>query len=62
MPRLYYPVGLIALLILTACSPTATSPVVLPTFLSPQALATAEINQAYPTVQALQSNTTLIVS
>ena len=62
MPRLCYLVGLIALLILTACSPTATSPVVLPTFLSPQALATAEINQAYPTVQALQSNTTLIVS
>jgi hypothetical protein len=62
MPRLIYFVGLIALLPLAACSPAATTPVVLPTFLPPQVLATPEINQAYPTVQAIQSNTSLTVS
>jgi hypothetical protein len=62
MSRLYFLVGLIALLILASCGPAATTPAVLPTFISPQVLATAEINQAYPTVQALQSDTTLSVS
>lgn len=62
MPRLYHLVGLIALLTLTACGSNGAPPVILPTFLSPQELATPEINQAYPTQQALESNTNLTVS
>ncbi len=62
MSRLFHIVGLIALITLAACSPAAATPVVLPTFLSPQGLATPEINQAYPTVQAPQSNMSVTVS
>jgi hypothetical protein len=62
MQRLLHLVGLFALLTLTACGTNATTPVVLPTFLSQQeVLATPEINQAYPTSQAPQSNTNLTV-
>jgi hypothetical protein len=62
MQRLYHLMGLIALLTLTACGSGATAPVVLPTFLSPQDLATPEINQAYPTMQAPELNTSKTVS
>ncbi len=62
MSRLLHFFGLIALLTLTACGPAAKSPVVLPTFLSSLGLATPEINPAYPTNQAPQSNTSLTVS
>jgi hypothetical protein len=47
--------------LLAACGPAAPRPAVLPTFLPP-AGATAEINQAYPTEQAQQSNTIQTVS
>lgn len=62
MSRLFTIIGLSALLVLAACGPAAPSPSVLPTFLSPQELATPLINQAYPTVQAPESNTSQTVS
>jgi hypothetical protein len=63
MARLFYLIGLIAMLTMTACSPAVTTPAVLPTFLSPQqVLATPQINQAYPTEQAPQVNSSLTVS
>jgi hypothetical protein len=62
MQRLFLLAGLVALLSLSACSPPAPAPVVLPTFITPQEIVTPEINQAYPTAQALESNTSLTVS
>jgi hypothetical protein len=50
------------MLALVACGPSSPAKGVLPTFLSPQGLATPEINQAYPTSQAAESNTSLTVS
>jgi len=56
--------ALIGVLALSACGPAAPGPAVLPTFVQPQSqpLATAEINSAYPTEQAQQSNTSQSVS
>ena len=62
MTRLFPLIVLIAVLTLVSCSPAATTPVVLPTFLAPQDLATPVINQAYPTVQALELNSSQSVS
>ena len=53
--------SLFVLVLLAACGP-ASSPAVLPTFLSPQQLTTPEINSAYPTAQAAESNTNQTVS
>lgn len=63
MSRLFVFVGFLALLALTACGPAQSSQPVLPTFLSPQqAGATPLINEAYPTVQAPETNTSQTVS
>jgi hypothetical protein len=62
MRRMFTLFGLIALFTLDACGPASTTPVVLPTFLAPQELATPEFNQAYPTVQALELNSSQSVS
>jgi hypothetical protein len=62
MRRLFFLVALLALLTLSACGPAAATPVVLPTFLPAQGQATPEINQAYPTVQAVESNSSQTVS
>ncbi len=56
MSRLFAILGLIGMLVLAACGPAAPLPAILPTFLPAQGQATAEINQAYPTEQAQQSN------
>jgi hypothetical protein len=62
MSRVIVFVALAVMLVLSACGPAGSGPVVLPTFLPPQAGPTAEINQAYPTEQALQSSATQTVS
>ncbi len=62
MSRLLAFTGLIAALALAACAPAAPSPAVLPTFLPQQGLATPDINAAYPTVAAAESNTSQTVS
>lgn len=62
MSRNLVVLGLIAILVLAACGPTAPNPAVLPTFVPLQTGATAEINQAYPTEQAQQLNTSQTVS
>jgi hypothetical protein len=64
MSRIYVIVSLIGVVALAACGPAAPAPAVLPTFLSPQnpGLATAEINEAYPTEQAKQASSSLTVS
>jgi hypothetical protein len=63
MPRLFLLVGLIVLLTLAACGSAPTPPVVLPTFLSPQGQSsTPEPNQAYPTEQAILTNSNQTVS
>ena len=61
MSRLHVVLGVIAIL-LSACGPTAPKPPVLPTFVPLVTGATAEINQAYPTEQAKQANTSQTVS
>ena len=62
MSRLLPFVSLIVLLTLTSCGSASSTPVVLPTFLPPQSQATQEINQAYPTEQAVISNSSQTVS
>jgi hypothetical protein len=62
MRRLFLFVGLLVLLTLTACGPAQATPVVLPTFLPTQGGATPDINPAYPTVQAITSNSSQTVS
>ncbi len=62
MRRLFFLIGLVALLTLAACGPAAPTPVVLPTFLPPPGQATSDTNQAYPTAQAVQSNSNQTVS
>ena len=57
-------IELAGLLVLAACGPAAPSTAVLPTFIPPagQGIATAEINQAYPTEQAQQSDSNQSIS
>ncbi len=64
MSRFVVFLALAGAMALSACGPAAPSPVVLPTLLPPQGqgLATAEINQAYPTEQAQQLNANQTVS
>ncbi len=62
MRRLFLFVGLLVLLNLAACGPAAATPVVLPTFLPADGGATPDINSAYPTVQAITSNSSQTVS
>ena len=62
MVRVYVFIGLIAILALGACGPAGSSQAGLPTFLSQQGLATPEINAAYPTMAASESNTSQTVS
>lgn len=62
MSRMFVFVGSLALLGLAACGPAPSSQHVLPTFLSPQQAATPLINDAYPTVQAPETNTSQTVS
>ena len=62
MSRCLRILGFVGLVTLTACGPAAPSQGVLPTFLSPQQLATPEINSAYPTAQAAESNASQTVS
>jgi hypothetical protein len=62
MSRLPFFVSLIVLLALSACAPSTSSPVILPTFLPPQGQATPVINQAYPTEQAVLTNSSQSVS
>jgi len=62
MSRLFTILGVIGMLALAACGPAAPLPAILPTFLPGQAQPTAEINQAYPTQQAQQSNASQTVS
>ena len=63
MSRLFAVLGLIGMLGLAACGPAAPLPAILPTFLPAQgSQPTAEINQAYPTEQAQQSNASKTVS
>ncbi len=57
MSRILALIGLVAMLALAGCAPAA--PAGLPTFIAPGA--TAEINQAYPTQQAVQQNTSQTV-
>lgn len=61
MTRFLAVVGLAGLLVLTACGAAGPKGIVLPTFVAPPG-ATAEINQAYPTEQAKQSNANQTVS
>ncbi len=56
MSRILLILGLALSLLLAACGPAAPKPPVLPTFIPLQTGATPEINQAYPTEQAKQSN------
>jgi hypothetical protein len=58
MLRYFTLIGLVALLAAAGCGPAA--PAVLPTFVAPSG-ATAEINQAYPTQQAAQQNSSQTV-
>ena len=53
MVRTFAVLGLVAMIALAGCAPAA--PAGLPTFVAPGA--TAEINSAYPTQQAMQQNT-----
>ena len=62
MSRFVTILGLSGILVLAACGPAVPVPAILPTFLPAQGLVTAEINQAYPTEQAQQSNTSQTVS
>jgi hypothetical protein len=62
MSRLFYFVSLIALLALTGCGSASSTPVILPTFLSPQGQVTPAINQAYPTEQSVLTNSSQTVS
>lgn len=62
MSRLFLLVSLVVLLIMTACGPASTPPVILPTFLPSQGQSTPDINQAYPTKQALLTNSNQTVS
>ncbi len=57
MSRTLAVLGLVAMLALAGCAPAV--PAGLPTFVAPGA--TAEINQAYPTQQAVQQNTSQTV-
>ncbi len=57
MSRNLAALALVGILILAGCSPAA--PAGLPTFIAPGA--TPEINQAYPTQQAAQQNTSQTV-
>jgi len=61
MLRIKQAIGLIAVLTFSACGPAGSPPVVLPTFLPQQALVTPEINAAYPTLGASESNTSQTV-
>jgi hypothetical protein len=57
MSRFLTVLGLIALLGLSACGPSAPGPAILPTFLAPAGgAAVPEFNAAYPTQQAQQQN------
>ncbi len=57
MSRLLTVFGLLGMLILSACGPSAPGPEILPTFLAtPGGASSAEINAAYPTQQAQQQN------
>ena len=62
MSRITIFVGLLTLLALSACAPATSSPVILPTFLAPQVQVTPSINQAYPTEQAILTNSDQTVS
>ncbi len=59
MSRFLIALGLIATLVLAGCTPGSSSGAILPTFLAPGA--TAEMNQAYPTQQAPEQNTSQTV-
>ncbi len=65
MSRLLTALGLLGLLVLSACGPSVPGPEILPTFLSTpgdaSAAAAAELNAAYPTQQAQQQNSSLTV-
>ena len=52
----------VVMLALTACGPSAPPAPILPTFLSPQDLATPDTNAAYPTQQAQLTNSNQTVS
>ncbi len=57
MSRLLTVLGLLGMLALSACGPSAPGPEILPTFLStPGGASSAEINAAYPTQAAQQQN------
>lgn len=59
MSRFLTVLGLIAMLALAACVPGGSAGSILPTFVAPGA--TAEFNQAYPTQQAPEQNTSQTV-
>ncbi len=57
MSRLLTVLGVLGMLMLSACGPSAPGPEILPTFLAtPGGGSSAEINAAYPTQQAQQQN------
>lgn len=62
MSRLFSVISLGVMLALAACGPASMTPPILPTFLSPQDLATPDTNEAYPTQQAQLTNSSQTVS
>ncbi len=62
MPRTIVLAVALATLVLSACAPSTSTPAVLPTFVTEAPAATPDLNQAYPTAQAVQSSATQVVS
>jgi hypothetical protein len=62
MSRFFALPALMISALLAACGPAVPATAGLPTFISPAQIATPQANQAYPTAQAAQSNTSQTVS
>lgn len=61
MSRVLAVLGLMALLLLQACGSASPAPAVLPTFVGSSAPSVPEPNEAYPTAQAAEANTSQTV-
>lgn len=61
MSRFLASLGLMTVVVLAACGPAIPLTAGLPTFISPAQTVTPGVNQAYPTAQAAQSNTSQTV-